>query len=204
MTHPTSPQNSALSSEALSLLFTGARSHHAWTKREVDDSLLRSIYETGKWAPTSANTNPGRIVFLKSKAAKERIYPALMGSNVAQVEGAPVTAIVAQDLRFFDHLPKLFPQWPDGKASFEADSSLAVTTAFRNSSLQGAYFVLAARALGLDVCPMSGFDPKKVDEEFFGGTSWKSNFIFTLGYGDFEKLSPRNPRLTFEESARIL
>jgi 3-hydroxypropanoate dehydrogenase len=192
----------SLTKEALAQVFTDARSHHAWLPLPVNDALLKEIYEIGKWGPTSLNANPARLVFLKSNQAKEKILPALMGSNLDQVRSAPVTVIVASDEKFFDHLPKLFPAF-DARPMFAGNQELSESTAFRNSSLQGAYFLLAARSLGLDVCPMSGFDNAKVDEAFFAGTSWKSNFIFTMGYGDAEKLYPRGPRLDFEEACRV-
>ncbi|MGE3262954.1 MAG: malonic semialdehyde reductase [Bacteriovoracia bacterium] len=188
---------------ALAQLFTEARTHHAWLPQDVSDELLRSLYDLTKWGPTSVNAAPMRILFVKSKAEKERLYPALGGSNVEQVKGAPVTAIVAYDEKFYDQLPKLFPAF-DAKSMFVGNKSLSESTAFRNSSLQGAYLMLAARALGLDVGPMSGFDNAKVDETFFAGTSWKSNFICNIGYGDAAKLYPRGPRLEFEEVCRIV
>jgi 3-hydroxypropanoate dehydrogenase len=156
-----------------------------------------------KWGPTSANSSPGRIVFLRSRAAKERLAPALAPQNVAQTLAAPVTAIVAHDLRFYDELPRLFPH-VDARSWFVANEPLVETTAFRNGTLQGAYLILAARALGLDAGPMSGFDNEKVDREFFPDGRWKSNFLVNLGYGDRSRLHARNPRLAFDEAARIL
>jgi 3-hydroxypropanoate dehydrogenase len=194
----------SISQEALAQIFTNARSHHAWQDRPVSDDLLKKVYELAKHGPTSLNTTPARIVFVKSKEAKEKLYPALMGSNVGQVTAAPVTAIIAHDLEFYEHLEKLAPVVPNAKSWFAGNEQLVQSTAFRNSSLQGAYFIIAARALGLDVCPMSGFDNAKVDENFFKGTTWKSNFIATIGYGDTTKLTPRWPRLDFAEVCKII
>lgn len=195
--------NTALSSDALKQLFTEARSHHFWLDRPVYDEQLKAIYDITKWGPTAVNANPMRIVFVKSAQAKEQLYPALMGSNVEQVRQAPVTAIIAFDEKFFEELPRLFPAF-DAKSMFVNNQAMSFDTAFRNSSLQGAYFMLAARAMGLDVCPMSGFDNKKVDETILKGTSWKSNFICTLGYGDHSKVYPRGPRLAFDETSKII
>lgn len=195
--------SSALSSEALKQLFLEARSHHFWLDKPVFDEQLRAIYELTKWGPTSVNASPMRLLFVKSQEGKEKLLPALMGSNVEQVKQAPVTAVIAYDEKFFDELPKLFPAF-DAKSLFANNQQLGQETAFRNSSLQGAYFILAARALGLDVCPMSGFDNKVVDEAFLQGTTWRSNFICTMGYGDHSRVYPRGPRLTFEESCKII
>ena len=191
-----------ISTSSIQQLFTDARTHHAWLKQDVPDELLRKLYDLAKWGPTSANSTPMRVVFVKSQAAKEKLLPALMNSNGAQVQAAPVTAIVAYDQKFYEHLPVLFPAF-DMRPLFASNASLSEQTAFRNSSLQGAYLILAARALGLDAGPMSGFDNAKVDEAFFKDTSWKSNFICNLGYGDAAKLHPRGPRLTFEQAALI-
>ena len=192
-----------ISDESLDQLFLSARSHHAWMRKDVDEELLYKLYDIGKWGPTSANSNPARLIFVKSAPSKEKLYPALMGSNVDQVRSAPVTVIVAQDMEFYENYPRLMPE-ADARSWFAGNPPVIEATAFRNSSLQGAYFILAARALGLDVCPMSGFDNSKVDELFLGGTKWKSNFIFTLGYGDESKLFPRGPRLEFSEVAKII
>jgi 3-hydroxypropanoate dehydrogenase len=194
--------NHHLSKEAIQQIFTEARSHHAWLEQSVSDDLLLKLYDLTKWGPTSVNSSPGRLVFVKSKEAREKLLPSLMGSNVDQVKAAPVTVIIAQDMEFYEKLPKLMPHM-DARSWFAGNSVAIETTAFRNSSLQGAYLILAARALGLDACPMSGFDNSKVDEAFFKGTSWKSNFICTLGYGDASKLFPRGPRLEFEEACKI-
>jgi len=187
---------------ALSQLFTSARSHHMWTNEPVADDVLRRLYDLFKWGPTSVNANPARVLFLRTDEAKARLYPALMQANVEQVRSAPVTAVVCYDEAYTERLPALFPHF-DAKPLFDADPKLAYDTAFRNSSLQGAYLVLAARALGLDVCPMSGFDNTKVDTELLGGTRWRSNFLCVLGHGDPAGLYERGPRLTFEEACRF-
>jgi 3-hydroxypropanoate dehydrogenase len=193
-----------VSSEALATLFHQARTHNAWLPQPVSDDLLRQIYDLMKWGPTSANSLPARFVFLRTKEAKERLRPALSPLNVDKTLQAPVTAIVAYDLKFYEHLPRLFPMKPDMKNMFSSSAALAETTAFRNGSLQGGYFILAARALGLDCGPMSGFDNAKVDAEFFPSSSVKSNFLCNLGYGDHSKLFPRSPRLEFEEACQLL
>jgi 3-hydroxypropanoate dehydrogenase len=194
--------NTAISKESIQQLFTGARTHHAWQERSVGDELLREVYDLAKWGPTSANSLPMRIVFVKSHAAKEKLFPALMGANVEHVRAAPVTAIIAYDQKFYDELPTLFPAF-DARSMFVSNPSMSEQSAFRNSSLQGAYFILAARALGLDTGPMSGFDNAKVDQAFFGKSSWKSNFICNIGYGDAAKLRPRGPRLGFDQACVI-
>ena len=193
----------AIAPEAMRILFTEARTHHAWTAQEVPEDTLKSIYDLMKWGPTSVNSNPARIVFVKSAAEKERLYPGLLGSNVEQVKQAPVTAILAYDEKWLDHISKLFPVH-DVRPIFQNNEKMLFDTAFRNSSLQGAYLIMAARALGLDTCPMSGFNNAAVDQTFFAGTSWKSNFICTLGYGDHSKLYPRGPRFSFDEVCKII
>ena len=165
--------------------------------------LLREVYELARWGPTSANSTPARFVFLESAAAKARLVPALSPTNVEKTKAAPVTVIVALDTEFHEKLPKLFPH-ADMRSYFVGNQALTEETAFRNSSLQGGYFILAARALGLDCGPMSGFDKAKVDAEFFPDGKWKSNFLCNLGYGDRSKLFPRSPRLGFEEACRVL
>jgi 3-hydroxypropanoate dehydrogenase len=193
-----------LSPEAQDQLFREARTHNVWLPEPVSDHALRQIYDLMKWGPTSANSSPARIVFLRTKEAKERLRPALMPLNVDKTLQAPVTAIVAHDLKFYEHLPRLFPMKPDMKNMFSGSPQLAEITAFRNGTLQGGYFILAARALGLDCGPMSGFDNAKVDAEFFPSSSVKSNFLCNLGYGDHSKLFPRSPRLDFEEACQLL
>jgi 3-hydroxypropanoate dehydrogenase len=192
-----------LDDQALDTIFRKARTHTAWLDKPVSDNVLRQLYDLIKWGPTSANCSPARILFLRTKEAKERLKPALMPLNVDKTMAAPVTAIVGYDLQFYDHLPKLFPQNPAFRDIFVNSAELAQVTAFRNGSLQGGYFIIAARSLGLDCGPMSGFDNAKVDAEFFPPTV-KSNFVCNLGYGDDLKLHPRNPRLTFDEACKVL
>jgi len=196
-------QTSSLSEQALEQILTEARTHSAWLAEPVTDELLMEVYNLMKWGPTSANSSPARIVFVRSPEAKEKLLPCLAAGNVEKTKAAPVTAIIAQDLEFYDKLPRLFP-FADARSWFAENKSFAESTAFRNSSLQGAYFIIAARALGLDCGPMSGFDNAKVDEVFFHGTSWRSNFICNLGHGDASKLRPRPPRLEFSETCKIL
>ena len=201
-----------LADEALDVLFRKARTHTAWLDQPVSDDTLGQLYELMKWGPTSANSSPARIVFLRSREAKQRLVPALSQMNVEKTVAAPVTAIVAYDLQFYERLTKLWPHNPGMKETFAKTPELARITALRNSSLQGGYLILAARSLGLDCGPMSGFDNAKVDAEFFGadspeGTAWaqvRSNFLCNIGYGDKSKLMPRNPRLDFEEACVIL
>ena len=193
-----------LSNEGQDLIFRNARSHSYWLDQPVDDALLRQVYELMKMGPTSANMCPLRIMFVKSREAKERLKPALHAGNVNKVMTAPVTAIFGMDIRFYEKLPQLFPH-ADARSWFkDLPEPVLEYIALRNSSLQGAYFMLAARSLGLDCGPMSGFDNAKVDAEFFAGTTIKSNFICALGYGDASKLHPRSPRLTFEEACQVV
>lgn len=203
---------------ALDTLFREARTYATWQQRPVADQTLRDLYELLKWAPTSANAAPARFAFLRSKEAKERLRPALSPGNVEKTMSAPVTVIVAYDMRFYEQLPKLFPHSPTMKQLFENNPQLVEVTAQRNSTLQGAYLILAARALGLDCGPMSGFDNAKVDEEFFATGKpcfgcdeeffpdghVKSNFLCNLGYGDSTTLHPRLPRLPFNEACSVL
>jgi 3-hydroxypropanoate dehydrogenase len=192
-----------LDATSLDRLFREARTHSAWLDRPVAEATLRRIYDLMKYGPTSANSSPARIVFLRTERAKERLLPALAPGNVEQTLAAPVTAIVAYDTRFYDRLPRLFP-YVDARSWFADNPAFAESTAFRNSSLQGAYLILAARALGLDAGPMSGFDNGQVDREFFPGGHFKSNFLVNLGYGDKSRLRERSPRLAFEEAVRVL
>src|SRR5262252_11233620 len=191
-----------LSEEALEQILTEARTHGAWLLEPVSDNLLVEVYNLMKWGPTSANSSPARIVFVKSPEAKEKLLPCMAEGNVEKTKAAPVTAIIAQDMEFYEKLPKLFP-FADARSWFAGNKPFMESTAFRNSSLQGAYFIIAARSLGLDCGRMSGFDNAKVDAAFFQGTSCKSNFICNLGYGDSSKLQPRTPRLEFN-ACRIL
>ena len=193
-----------LSQAALNRLFHEARTHSAWLDQPVTDETLREAYDLMKMGPTSMNCSPARIVFLRTKEAKERLKPFLMASNADKTMAAPVTAIIAYDLKFYERLSQLFPHYAGAREIFANHSELAQITAMRNGTLQGGYFILAARALGLDCGPMSGFDNAKVDAEFFPGESLKSNFLCNLGYGDDTKLFPRNPRLAFEEACQLL
>jgi len=188
---------------ALAQLFTQARTHNGWLDREVPDALLREALELAKWGPTSANCSPMRVIFVRGKAAKQRLAPALMPGNLEKTMAAPATAIVAQDLNFHEHLPRLYPA-TDARAWFEGNAPLIEETAFRNATLQGAYLLLALRAVGLDTGPMGGFDKQKVDAEFFPEGTVKSNFLINVGYGDPAKLYPRGPRFAFDEVAKIL
>jgi 3-hydroxypropanoate dehydrogenase len=189
--------------EALDQIFRHARTHNAWLPKRVPLEKLKEAYELAKWGPTSANGSPARFVFLESQEAKARLVPALAPLNVEKTKAAPVTAIVAFDVEFHEKLPHLFPH-ADMRKYFAGNKALAEETAFRNGSLQGAYFIIAARAVGLDCGPMSGFDAAKVNAEFFPDGKWKANFICNLGYGDHEKLFPRSPRLTFQEACKVL
>ena len=192
-----------LSKEALEQLFTKARTHNGWRDENVPDALLREAIDIAKWGPTSANGSPMRVLFLRSPEAKQRLAPALIPGNLAKTMAAPVVAIVAYDLNFYEHLPRLYPA-TDARSWFVGNAALIEETAFRNGSLQGAYLLLALRAMGLDVGPMSGFDKAIVDAEFFPEGTVKSNFLVNIGYGDETKLYPRGPRLTFEEVAQLL
>jgi 3-hydroxypropanoate dehydrogenase len=191
-------------STTLEILLTEARSHNGWRPDPVSDAELENAYEIAKFGPTSMNTQPMRIVFLRTDAAKERLRPALAPGNVEKTMTAPVVAIIAYDTAFYTRLPTLFPHKPDARALFEGKEALIEGTAFRNGTLQGAYFLLALRAQGLDVGPMSGFDPLKVNQEFFAGTTLKSNFLCGIGHGNPEKLFARSPRLSLAEISQIL
>jgi 3-hydroxypropanoate dehydrogenase len=184
-------------------LFDDARTQNGFTAEPVSQAQLRQIYDMMKWAPTSANTSPARIVFVVSPAAKERLLACMSPGNVEKTRLAPVTAIIGTDMAFYEKLPQLFPH-VDAKSWFVGKAEFAATTAFRNSSLQGGYFIIAARALGLDCGPMSGFDNAKVDAAFWAGTPVRTNFICNLGHGDPSKVFPRSPRLTFDEACKIL
>jgi 3-hydroxypropanoate dehydrogenase len=208
----------ALDDAALDQLFRAARTHNAWRDKPVSDETLRQLYDVMKWGPTSANTNPARFVFLRSQEAKARLLPTLAPGNIEKTMSAPVTVIVAYDLLFYQKMPKLFPHNPGMKDLFADNPQIVEVTARRNSTLQGAYLMLAARALGLDVGPLSGFDNAKLDEEFFAAGKdctdcdeeffpdghVRSNFLCNLGYGDPSKLMPRLPRLEFDEACSIM
>ncbi|WP_431635540.1 malonic semialdehyde reductase [Dyella sp. KULCS107] len=192
-----------LSDTALDQLFRSARTFNAWLPREVSDAQLHQLYELVKFGPTSANSSPMRLVFVKSPEAKAKLAPLMSDGNRAKTMAAPVTAIIGNDHAFHDKLPQLFPH-ADAKSWFEGNQPLIDTTAFRNATLQGAYVILAARALGLDCGPMSGFDNAGVDATFFAGTAVKSNFLINIGYGDASRdLFPRSPRLSFDEACTI-
>lgn len=194
---------SILSDSGMDLIFRHARTHVAWLDKPVPDVTLHALYDLMRNGPTSANGSPARLVFVKSADAKQRLAPALSKNNLEKTMSAPVTAIVAYDLKFFEKLPQLFPDKPSAATWFSKPEA-AQTNAFRNSSLQGAYMIVAARALGLDCGPMSGFDNDKVDAEFFPGGTVKSNFLCNIGYGDPSVLGPRKPRLDFAEACEIL
>ncbi|MFC3050308.1 malonic semialdehyde reductase [Kordiimonas pumila] len=192
-----------LNDAALDQLFRAARTINVWQDKPVTDSQINALYDLAKMGPTSVNCCPARFYFVKSDAAKNRLKPYLSPGNVNKVMTAPVTAIIANDTAFADYLPKLFPHNPDVKSWF-ADPAVAEDTITRNATLQGAYLILAARSMGLGCGPMSGFDKAGVDKEFFAGTTLKSNFICSIGYGSDEGLHPRGPRLDFTEAAKIL
>ena len=192
-----------LSDAALAQLFTEARTRNAWSDRPVPEDLLRKLYDLTKFGPTAVNATPARFVFVTSPEAKARLAPLMSDGNRAKTLQAPVNVIIGQDIDFHEQLPRLFPHAPGAKDWF-ADEAGRREAAFRNASLQGGYFLLAARALGLDVGPMSGFDAEGVKAEFFAGTTVEPNFIVNLGYGTDENLFPRSPRLAFEEAASIL
>lgn len=191
-----------LDSAALDQLFNAARTHNGWLPRAVSDAQLHALYDLMKMAPTSANCLPARIVFVRSPEAKERLRPALAPGNVDKTMSAPVTAIIGHDMAFYEKLPQLFPH-ADARSWFVGKPEFSARAALLNGSLQGAYLILAARSLGLDCGPMSGFDNARVDAEFFADTSVRSNFLCNLGYGDASKLFPRSPRLSFDEACRI-
>lgn len=192
-----------LKQEEIDLILTKARSHYAWTDKPVSDDLLHRIFDITSMGPTSMNTCPARFVFVRSEAGKTRIAKSLKPANVPKVMGAPVTAIIAYDLDFWTELPRLFPH-EDRRPHFEGKPKHAEDTAFRNGTLQGAYFMIAARALGLDVGAISGFDNAVVDKEFFAGTALKSNFLCNLGYADESALFQRLPRFSFEDVCEII
>jgi 3-hydroxypropanoate dehydrogenase len=192
-----------ISDAALGQILLNARTHSVWRPEPVSVELLKEVYELARMGPTSANSSPARFLFLTTPEAKERLVPALMPANVEKTRSAPVNVIVAMDTEFYEHLPKLFPQ-RDMKGAFSSSQAFIEETMMRNGSLQGAYFIVAARALGLDCGPMSGFDKEKVNKEFFPDGKWKANFLCNLGYGEAGKLFPRNPRLDFEHACRVL
>jgi len=192
-----------LDPQSLEQLFTQARTFHGWKDKPVTEDVLRELYDLVKWAPTCVNGSPMRILFIRGDEAKEKLVSTLLPKNREKTMAAPVTAIVAEDLQWYNHLPRLMPHF-DYYSHFADNLALAEKTSFRNSSLQGAYLILAARALGLDCGPMSGFDNAKVDSLFFSETTWRSNFLCNLGYGDVKSLYPRSPRLDLAEVCKIL
>ncbi len=192
----------ALPTAALAQLFTEARTHNGFSPEPIPEAILRQLYDLMKWGPTSMNCQPARLVFVTTPAGKDKLKPALSPGNLEKTMAAPATVIIATDSRFYEHLPAMFPAY-DARSRFEANAELAATTAFRNGTLQGAYLILAARALGLDCGPMSGFDNGKLDAAFFPDGRFKSNFLCNLGIGDPARLHPRGPRLTFEEACAI-
>ena len=194
----------AVSDEALDIIFRNARTQNKWQDKPVSSAHLMALYDLMRWGPTSANISPARIVFLTSQTAKDRLKPHLAPLNQEKTMSASAVAIIGMDLDFAEKLPQLFPNNPKMKDVFQGNAELNYSAAFRNSSLQGGYFIVAARALGLDCGPMSGFDNAGVDKEFFAGTNIKSNFICAIGYGDPAGVFPRNPRLTFDEACKIL
>ena len=198
----TPPGRLPLDANALDQLFRTAHTAYAWQDRPVPDTKLQEVYDLLRWAPTSANSSPARFVFIRTREGKEKLRPALSAGNVERTMSAPVTVIVAQDSHFYDELPKLSPH-ADARSWFADNWSLADQTATRNATLQGAYLILAVRAVGLDAGPMSGFDNWKVDEAFLAGTNWKSNFLVNLGHADPAGDQPRAPRLSFDEACRL-
>ncbi len=197
------PPVDAIDAAALDRLFRTARTPSAWSPAPVAEETIRALYDLVKLGPTSGNCSPGRFVFLTTRDSRERLRPALSAGNVERTMSAAVTVIVAQDPMFFDNLPRLYPA-EEARSWFAADHGLAEETAFRNATLQGGYLILAARALGLDAWPMSGFDSLKVDEIFLAGSGWRSNFLVNLGYADGAPATPRGPRLTFDEACMLL
>ncbi len=188
---------------ALDVIFRDARTHNEWLDKPVTDDDLRAIFDVMKFGPTTANSSPARFVFLRSAESREKVAPHLSDGNRRKTMTAPMCVIIAHDLEFYEHLGKLFPHDLTARSWFAGKDAHVRTTALRNGSLQGAYFIIAARALGFDCGPMSGFDNAGVDEAFFSGTGWRSNFLCNFGHGDDTKLFPRNPRFTFDEACRI-
>lgn len=193
----------ALDAAALEQLLVSARTQNAWRDAPVPDALLRELYDLYKWGPTSANCSPLRVVFVKSPLEKERLLACMNPGNLDKVRQAPVTGILAMDMEFYDYLPELFPHAPDARSWFAGKPAVIESTAFRNSSLQGGYFILAARALGLDCGPMSGFKADELNAAFFPDGRWRANFVCSLGVGDPAGVFPRSPRLPFDVACRI-
>lgn len=195
--------NNPLNQHALEKLFLNARTHAAWQDRPVSDEQLRKLYDLARWGPTSMNCLPMRLVFVKSETARERLKPALAEGNIGKMLSAPVTAIIAYDTKFYEHLPQLFPHFEGARDMYADDDALSAETALRNGSLQGAYLMLAARGLGLDVGALSGFDNRQVDSEFFPDGRYRSNFLVNIGYGNHGQLHARGPRLEFKAACSI-
>jgi 3-hydroxypropanoate dehydrogenase len=193
-----------LNAPVLDTLFREARTHNGWRDKLVADEQLQQIYDLMKWGPTSANCSPARIVFVKSPQAKEQLLACMNPGNIEKTRTAPVTAVIGMDMAFYEKLPQLFPHSPDARSWFAGDPAAIDSTAMRNSSLQGGYFIMAARAVGLDCAPMSGFNADKMNQAFFAGTSVKVNFVCSLGYGDPSKLHPRGPRLSFDDACKFV
>jgi 3-hydroxypropanoate dehydrogenase len=193
-----------ITNAAIDQIFMDARTHNFWLDKPVSEETIAELYAMMRMGPTSANCSPARIVFVQSDEAKAKLKPLLMEGNQEKTMAAPVCAIIGHDLEFYEKIPELFPHNPDAKSWFNWSPEFAEQTAFRNGSLQGAYFMIAARALGLDCGPMSGFDQDGVNEAFFGGTTIKSNFLCNIGYGNDAKLDPRSPRLAFGDACQIV
>jgi 3-hydroxypropanoate dehydrogenase len=189
---------------SLDQIFRTARTQNAWTDTPVSETLLRAVYDLMRFGPTSANCSPARIVFVTTPEGKARLLPHLSGNNSAKTAKAPAVAIIGHDMKFYDKIPQLFPHAPEAREWFANDAKVAEMTAFRNGTLQGAYFMIAARSLGLDCGPMSGFNNAGVDAEFFAGTDIKSNFLCSVGHGDPAAVFPRSPRLSFEEACQLV
>jgi len=198
-----SKDNKILDDHSLDILFRGARSYNSWKDENVSDVLVQAVYDLMKWGPTSANCSPMRFLFVCSQEAKERLKPYLMEGNIDKTMTSPVVAILANDRKFYEHLPKLFPH-DDAKSWFEGNQPLIEETAMRNGTLQGAYFMIAARALGLDCGPMSGFDQEGVKNEFFPDEDVQVNFLCNIGYGDPDGLFPHSPRFEFDDVCKII
>jgi 3-hydroxypropanoate dehydrogenase len=203
VTEVAAPEITSLDAASLDRLFREARTLSKWTAKQVSDEDLRALYDLLKMGPTSANCSPARFAFLRNPWSKDRLKPALSAGNLEKTMSAPVTVIVAHDPHFYDNLPRLFPH-ADAKVWFTSNPGLAEQTAFRNGSLQGAYLIMAARSLGIDAGPMSGFDNDKVDDEFFADRGWKSNFLINLGHGEPGTAHDRLPRLSFDEACLLL
>lgn len=193
-----------LTESALDLIIREARSHNGWLDKPIDDDVLTQLYNIVKMGSTSMNTCPARFIFVRTAAGKERLKKCLAPLNVNKVLSAPVTVIIAHDMRFYQHMPKLFAHNPGAQKLFENNEKMVASTAFRNGTIQGAYLMIAARALGLDIGPMSGFNNQACDDEFFADTEIKSNFLCSLGYGDTSKIFQRLPRFDFDEVCQLI